>query len=295
MKDTDAIDQIKAGQKLYEQRARKALPVLVRQALLGNRVTYGSLAKELQMGSPRNLNYVLGTIGSALHQLGTIWRINIPPLQCLVVNSRTGIPGRGIGWFADPAKFQKLPRQQQRHVVDSELYRVSVFPKWPEVLAAFDLKPAIDDFTPILKRASEGKGGGEGPEHAALKKWVAANPALLKLPNSAIPTQEAPLPSGDRIDVLFTTAEEWIAVEVKPASSPPEDIVRGLFQCVKYQAVIEAYRPTILQPRTARAILVLEGAFPDEHRPLLAMLGTDVREHIVPAAAKGKAAQAGAQ
>ena len=55
-----------SGDKLYQERARRALPLLVRQAQAHAKIYYLDLALELGMPNPRNLNYVLGSIGQAL-------------------------------------------------------------------------------------------------------------------------------------------------------------------------------------------------------------------------------------
>jgi alkylated DNA nucleotide flippase Atl1 len=47
------------GEKLYQKRAKTALPYLVRQAKAGQKIYYSDLAKEIGMPNPRNLNYVL--------------------------------------------------------------------------------------------------------------------------------------------------------------------------------------------------------------------------------------------
>lgn len=51
---------------------------------------------------------------------------------------------------------------------------------------------------------------------------------------------EKRLPSGDSLDVYFQNDEERVAVEVKPATSDRADLTRGIFQCVKYTAVLRA-------------------------------------------------------
>ena len=93
---------------------------------------------------------------------------------------------------------------------------------------------------------------------------------------------EYSLPSGDRLDVLFRDKDDWIAVEVKPSISGLADITRGMFQCIKYRAVIEAYHATKFLPQNARAILVLEGSLPDEMIPLKNILGIEVIENVIP-------------
>lgn len=67
------------GDKLYQQRARKALPFLVRQAIVGETIFYSDLAEELEMPNARNLNYVLGCIGTTLEELAEETEEEIPP------------------------------------------------------------------------------------------------------------------------------------------------------------------------------------------------------------------------
>src|SRR4051794_25528921 len=87
------------GDKLYQQRARAAFPLLVRQAEAATPIFYSALAEELGMPNARNLNYVLGCVGRAMEHLSKQWKEKVPPIQCLVVNKRTGLPGEGVGWF----------------------------------------------------------------------------------------------------------------------------------------------------------------------------------------------------
>ena len=88
-----------SGDSLYQLRARQALPLLVRQAEAAQQISYSHLAEELSMPNPRNLNYPLGSIGLTIENLSKAWKEKIPPIQCLVVNKSTGIPGEGAGWF----------------------------------------------------------------------------------------------------------------------------------------------------------------------------------------------------
>ncbi len=96
---TAIISEPISGTKAYQVRAREALPLLVRQAEAGAPIFYSDLAEELGMPNPRNLNYVLGSIGQSLELLSKVWKVKVPPIQCLVVNKSTGLPGEGIGWF----------------------------------------------------------------------------------------------------------------------------------------------------------------------------------------------------
>lgn len=91
------------------------------------------------------------------------------------------------------------------------------------------------------------------------------------------------LPSGDTVDVLFQHKGDWIAVEVKSRISSNLDLARGLFQCVKYRAVIEAVQATQSLDQNARALLGLEGGLPADLIPVKNTLGVEVVENVVPA------------
>ena len=48
-----------------------------------------------------------------------------------------------------------------------------------------------------------------------------------------------------------------MAIEVKPSTSPESDIIRGIFQCVKYQAVIDALKRIECQNYGIEVILLV--------------------------------------
>jgi hypothetical protein len=282
--ETAKVAQPISGDKLYQERARRALPLLVRQAQANAKIYYSDLAGELGMVNPRNLNFVLGSIGQALQKLSSEWGEEVPPLQCLVVNKATGLPGEGVGWFIKGLEnYASLSQKQQREIVRAELLKISSYPKWQEVLAALGLKPVAVDYSSLLKQASNFRGGGESEEHRSLKDYVAEHPELLSLPRSTSRgVTEYRLPSGDSLDVLFRSGDDWIAVEVKSHKSAPDDIARGLFQCIKYRAVIEAYQATERLPQNARSVLILGGLLPHNMIPLKNILEIEVIENIIP-------------
>ncbi len=140
MNETTEVVNLLSGDKLYQERARRALPLLVRQAVARAPVYYSALAKELGMPNPRNLNYVLGRIGEALECLSGRWGERIPAIQCLVINKKTGLPGEGVWWFLTGEEdFKKLPLAVQQELVWQELYRVFEYTKWSVVLEALSL------------------------------------------------------------------------------------------------------------------------------------------------------------
>jgi len=76
--------------------------------------------------------------------------------------------------------------------------------------------------------------------------------------------------------VLFECKDEWVAVEVKSHISSDGDLVRGLFQCVKYQSVLEAFLLSESRPINVRTLLVVSRKFPKGLIPLRNLLGVEV-------------------
>ena len=272
------------GNKLYEQRARAALPIIVRQAKAGQPMRYGELAHELGMPNPRNLNYVLGAIGNSMLDLGERWGVKVPPIQALVVNKDTHLPGEGIGWFApDAAQFREASPRQQKRIVDAMLSEVFMYPQWDEVLEAYGLEPLAPPATtlPPIEEVAPRGGVGEGEAHLKLKEAIAAHPEWLGLSRALAPGQtEVPLYSGDRVDVVFADGRQRIAVEVKASGAPVSELVRGVFQCVKYAAVLNAEASAWQVDIDCRAILALGDALPPGLLALRATLGVDIREKV---------------
>jgi len=294
-KKRESATKYLAGEKLYQERARAALPLLVRQASQSATVYYSDLAAELGMANERNLNYVLGYVGGAVESLAKDWKETIPPIQCLVINKRDRMPGEGIGWFITrKGDFRKLPRKEQRRLVKLELEKVFAYRGWSSVLQAFGLAPAKADYSHAAakarsmgatteSRAASFGGGGESPEHRKLKLFVAKHPEIVGLPGSIGPGKtEEPLQSGDVLDVFFRHGHDIIAVEVKSALSGEADIVRGMYQCVKYRAVLEAQQAAEGLPQSARAILALELKLAPKFQALKNILGIELIDEIEP-------------
>ncbi|WP_072371477.1 hypothetical protein [Hyphomicrobium sp. NDB2Meth4] len=281
MPDPDDWDGSIDGDQLYQQRARKALPLLVRQAEAAQTITYSDLADELAMPNPRNLDYPLGAIGKRLLSLGAEWGEAIPPIQCVVINKADGFPGKGIGWFINEENFKALSRARKREVIHAKLQDIFAYPRWREVLEALHLPYVPQNYTEANRRAAALGGGGESDDHKVLKTYVASTPALLDLPlGTPIGEQEYPLPSGDSLDVSFRHRNEWVAAEVKSARSSDDDIMRGIYQCVKYLAVMRAVQITESKERSARVVLVLEGPLPKSLAALKNQLGVEVKDRV---------------
>jgi hypothetical protein len=281
------------GTALYQQRAAQALPILVRQAKVHQPVFYKALADEMGIPFALNLNHVLGAIGDELNRLGEKWHVKIPPIQCLVINQQTGIASRGISWFVpDREVFLKATPQQKRQIVEAMLTDVFAFSRWDDVLAAFGLEPAKTRSRNMPPPMESGFDGGESEDHRRLKEYVAAHPEIVGLPaNLKRGETESGLPSADCIDVLFRNGPAWIGAEVKSAISGEDDIVRGMFQCIKYRALMEAAQKYQLETVNARVVLVLGKRLLGKLLWAKNLFGTEVVENVlVPASFKADVA-----
>lgn len=276
----NTIFNIIGGNQPYQQRARKVLPCLVKQGLAKRPITYSDLAEEIEMPNPRNLSRVLYCIGETLIELSEQINEKIPPIQCLVINKATGIPGDGVGGFiSEEEYFTKLSKEYKEYIVNKQLYKIYTYPHWSWVLDELNLEhPKLPNIPPIPKNK---KRGGESPSHQELKKYIANNPTAVglhdKCPKGEI---EFSLPSGDFVDIIFTYRGQMVAIEVKSKISDVADIHRGLFQCVKYQAVLEAMLSVQGKPQNVQTLLVLESDFPQELVSIKNMLGVKVLDKI---------------
>lgn len=269
------------GVKLYQQRARITLPYLVQQAKAGRPIYYSDLARQIEIPNARNLNYVLGSIGNALNELARKLKEDIPPIQCVVVNKRNNLPGEGIGGFLT-SNFRELNRTQKQKIVDLQLSRVYSYSGWDKVLDELGLAPIDVDINQYIAKARTLRGaGGESQQHKNFKTYIANNPQIFNIRNSVTDTKtEYALPSADCIDVVFKTKRLMIGVEVKSIISDTSDLLRGLFQCVKYKHLIEAEQIIGNTTPNARVILAVEGAFPKELVVIKNLLGVEVIDNI---------------
>lgn len=201
--------------KLYIKRAREALPFLVRQAKAEMTIEYGALAAEMGMPNARNLNYVLGAVGNMLIALGEKEDIDIPQIQCLVVNKKTGLPSDGVDWFLDIPNRNYLHPEVLKRKIHAQITRACSWDRWDWVLEKLNLRPIKLELRKDLEEAKKG-GGGESPDHLSLKYWIMEHPEALGIRRhwDAVDGEWC-LASSDRLDILFKNAKEQVAVEVK--------------------------------------------------------------------------------
>ena len=268
-----------AGDRLYQIRARRALPLLVRQARASQPIRYGDLAEELEMPNPRNLNYVLGAVGRAIQELEAEWKSRIPKLTSIVVNKYTGQPSDGIIEFLDyPDVYKSALPEVRRAMVKAAREEVYAYPHWSEVLHHWHLAAA----GPVGSAPQPVRGGvPEGEAHRNLKTLVAAHPEVIGLGRFAkLVGIEAFLPSGDEVDVLFSSRNDLLAIEIKAHTASDAEITRGMYQCIKYAAVLRAKQRASQTQGDAQAWLVLGRSLPKSLIPLRNTLGVHVIDEI---------------
>ena len=113
--------------------------------------------------------------------------------------------------------------------------------------------------------------GPESEEHKILKRRIASEPSLVGLPRDGDGEQEFRLWSGDEVDVYFGSVA--VGVEVKTASARFDELHRGIFQCVKYRAVLRAQQIHDRIIPTAECVFAIGGSLPEELRDLAQLLG----------------------
>ena len=155
--------------------------------------------------------------------------------------------------------------------------------RWNDVLRELDLPEEIgqvEDATRSILYGSD----GETEAHKALKKLVYDHPEMVGAGSDWERYCEFVTPSLDVIDVLFKSANACIAVEVKAQVSDkyPKDYERGLYQTIKYEALLRAMarcgRKDI--PPNVTSVLVVESRLPEEHREKAEMLAVKIYENV---------------
>ena len=269
------------GTRIYQQRGKEALPILAGRAKAGRDITYGQLGQEMGV-HPHALADALGAVGYELEELRRKWKERIPAINCLVVNKTKRTPGQGINFVMPFKKFQLLTPLAKKKVM-RELYTdIWGYPKWDAVLKHFGIPPVVPANTlePIATKAKYGKGGGETEDHRTLKAYLASNPQRLGLPKNALKQEEYPFISVDRIDILFKCRSTWVGVEVKGSNADEPELMRGIFQCVKYQALIEATQRYEQKTVDGQVILAIGGKLFQELSSLADLLEVKVVESI---------------
>jgi hypothetical protein len=123
-----------------------------------------------------------------------------------------------------------------------------------------------------------GMAGSRESEHLKLKQYVATNLARFGAPKGCARGEiEKRVETCDEVDVWFMYPGQELAVEVKSARSNELDRQRGLFQCVKYKALLEARSKVAGLQTKIRSKLVSEIALSDKLSRWARALGVEVQ------------------
>jgi len=282
------------GDQWTQRAARIALPILVDYAKNGRTITYGQLDEEvrkygLQHVHVANYGKVGGAIGSALIETSEELNINIPPINTIIVNSKTGLPGNGVNYFIEQYRdnflnIDELDEEDLNTVIKEIQEEVFTYSHWDKLLKRYGLEPIAQEYNTVQQNANirnkiiVGRSNeGESEEHKKLKNYIAENPHLVGLPQDSQKGEtEYLFLSADKADIVFTTERGYLGVEVKSIISNESDIIRGIFQVVKYQALLRAEQKSNKMSPTAKAVLVVETELPKSLKKIAYMLGVDV-------------------
>jgi hypothetical protein len=230
-----------------------------------------------------HLGVVVGSMMDAIYDIAP----KVPPLNALCVNGTTKLPGDGahefIKWYDPKVDYKNLSVSEKREVLLPVYEDIFKFKGWPRL--------ARKVFNIGVSKAQQQKGEHEGKarrlgyggpaesdEHRRLKEYVKGNPKLFGAPKGCKDgVMEKLLKSFDEIDVWFVSPGEQLAVEVKSRRSTDLDMQRGIFQCVKYRAVLEAENKAEKIESTVRACLVSERKLPAELNRLAKLFDVEVR------------------
>jgi hypothetical protein len=260
----------------------------------GRRVPYGRVASLLEerLGIakvfPTHIGVVAGALMDKIHTADPKASL----LNLLVVNAEDWEPGSGSNgyikeWFGVTSRELKKKREAY---VQEAINHVRSYRRWPEIYRALfnaDFEPS--DFGRAIDVERDGqpdnpryaRGGPESDEHRRLKEYVRDHPAIIgiKGPVSTART-EARLLSGDMMDVEFLYRSTRLGVEVKSIRSGDADLERGIYQCVKYRAVMIAESGFDEDEADCHSLLVTEEKLPTSLKRLAKRLG--VKNIVVP-------------
>ena len=261
---------------------RLMIPVMIHWAKTGhNEHTYGDLAHAIGKSKFSGIGHALYFVQQVLDNLSTKSSREIPTLNSLCKNSKTMLPSEGFE-FVSP-QYNYLDENGKRVFVKGLDSNAMNFPHWDWVLKELELKEAVPFTEEQLEAIKNPRCiyGGEGEEHKILKEYICQHPESINYKDVDFAETEHILPSGDRLDVYFELSDgTHVAIEVKPSISPDQDIARGVFQCVKYYAVMDALRNIECKDYEIKVLLVTAGNFSSQNKELAEELGVEYVENF---------------
>ena len=240
-----------------EEWALKAIPILIHWAKTAWKEKHYYSDLSIMMGHKTN------QIGSVMLQVHDIMKnlekhnslkSPIPTLNALVRNKETNLPSDGFSYVM--SNYDSLSTESKKGEIENLNLKAHEY-DWDWVEKALGVNSHIYITSSFEKKMFNGF-GGESEKHKQLKEFVKNNPDKVGIKSSIINSElEYILPSGDKLDVYFESSSVRYAIEVKSSTSPESDVLRGIFQCVKYKAVLEASRVLDDFTKKYEVILVL--------------------------------------
>ena len=259
------------------------LSLLVDSSLETATITYGEFADILKKKMGIDSLYSTATGVPAGHMMSLIWDIDpeAPPLNVLLVRT-TGEPGPGADWHLEQwsgRKYGQMNKMNKKALLADAMRAVWAYPHWESLykeITGADFKPIQTKRENI--QSSEYGGVAESDEHKRLKLAITSNPSLVAdVSELARAIPEALIKSGDEIDVRIIDTDIEYLVEVKSIRSLEGDLERGLYQCIKYKAVVDAEYTAAHAKSNTVSILVTERELPQRLKRAARTLGIRVK------------------
>ena len=277
------IDQV-IPQKRSRELVRLIIPILIRWAKQGQtNKTYNHLIKELGYKIFSGIGKQLGKVDQVFKRFRLeTGDYTIPMLNSLVKDKDTMLPSEGFS-IVYP-NYKTMTNEEKKLLVIGLDAQAIEYQNWEWVLSALELTPSEIDTAASEAVIRSGKfywTGGEGENHKKMKEYIYNHPESVGIKNVKDREMEYILLSGDRLDVFFVLNDgAKIAVEIKPSTSPEADILRGLYQCVKYKNIMDAEDKVHGNKANNSTILVIGGELSSENRKVREILGITVKEKI---------------
>ena len=274
------IDNLVPQEKSREL-VRKIIPILIRWAKQGQTSrTYDDLTKELGYSRFSGIGKQLGYIDDVFKEFGEMSGEKIPTLNALVKSKSSGLPSTGFSYVY--TSYDDMSEDEKKIFVMGLNKEALEYKQWDWVLSSLGLTPSVINTTALEAVIRSGKfhgKGGEGENHKKLKEYIYGHPEDIGIKDVVEKDTERILLSGDRLDVYFKQKDgTCIAVEVKPSTSPDEDIMRGIFQCVKYKAIMDSEDKVHGKKLQNKSILVIGGNLSTVNMQIRDTLGIQVIE-----------------
>ena len=266
------IDSPPKGRERSYELAKQMIPVLISWAQEKRSPQYyGTLSKAIGHGTAR-IGGQLGVIGRIFKQLREESGEPVPYLNALIINQESKRPSDGLDEVMEG--YKKLSDKKKIEFAINANKKAYAYDNWPWVLSALGLMPYKGNpAEESIRKGSFNKKESESIYHKALKEYIINNPEEFSIVDIKSKKNEQILLSGDRLDAYFLLKDDkQIAIEVKSRISDDADILRGIYQCVKYKAVLSAECQAHGKKANVDAFLVIENGMSEENRKTANML-----------------------